>query len=125
MLTETDITAQREAEELRASGDLMLREVLDACAVNLMMCRIGDGTILYRNPAWVRLFGPVETAHALYRDTLDRSDFLAELLPTKALDDFQTWLIKADGTAFPALISARIVDYQGEELIVSSTRDMT
>ncbi|WP_285670720.1 hybrid sensor histidine kinase/response regulator [Paralimibaculum aggregatum] len=125
VLTETDITAERSAEELRANADELLRDVLDACPSNIMMCRIGDGTIIYRNPSWEAQFGPRRSAREVYADPTARSDFLAELLPTGALDHFETEMLGADGRPFPARISARIVGYQSEQAIVASTQDMS
>lgn len=125
VLTEADTTDALVAEELRAEAGNLLREVLDACAPQIAMCRIGDGEILYRTPAWTALFGSRSADKGIYPDPAGRSDLLTELLPTGAVEGFETTLLRADGTTFPARISARVVEYEGEDVIVSSIQDMT
>ncbi len=125
VLTHSDITEMRAAEEMRAEADDALRELLDACAPQIVVCRIGDGKILYRTPAWESVFGRVETIGQIYSDPARRSDLLADLLSTGSLDAFEIELRRKDGTAFPARIAARILDYHGEDVVVSSIQDMT
>ena len=125
VLAVDDITESVEAAELRAEADDLLRHVLDACAANLMMTRINDGKILYRNPASQQLFGKRESARQLFQHPGDRPDMLVELLAAGRVDDFETSLLRGDDTPFPARVSARMVDYGGEDVIVSSAADMT
>lgn len=125
VLTVADITEARDAAELRAEADGLLRQVLDACAANLMMTRIGNGEILYRNPASAALFGKRSSAREVFEDAGNRPDMLAELLAAGYVDDFETNLVRADGSVFPGRVSARLVEYAGEEVIVSSAADMT
>lgn len=125
VLTAADITEAYEAAELRAEADGLLRQVLDACSANLMMTRIADGEILYRNPASEALFGRQKSARDVFEDENRRPDMLAELLATGQIDDFECNLLRADRSDFPARVSARLVDYGGEDVIVSSATDMT
>lgn len=125
VLTETDVTQAHAAAELRGEADDLMREVLDACSANVLMTRINDGRIIYQTPASKGLFGPAKSAKSFYRDASSRADFLADLLPTGAVDDFETTLLRADGAAFPAIVASRLVDYKGEEVMVSSIQDMT
>lgn len=125
VLTETDVTQAHAAAELRGEADDLMREVLDACAANVLMTRISDGQIIYQTPASRLLFGSAKSAKSYYQNMSSRADFLADLLPTGAIDDFETTLIRADGSPFPALVASRLVDYKGEEVMVSSVQDMT
>jgi len=125
VLTEADTTDTFVAEEMRAEAGNLLREVLDACAPQIAMSRIGGGEILYRTPAWTAQFGARDTDKGIYPSPAGRSDLLTELLPTGAVEGFETILLRADGTTFPARISARVVEYEGEDVIVSSIQDMT
>ena len=125
VLSLADTTEANQAAQLKAEADELLRKVLDACAANLMMTRIGDGEILYRNPASARLFGRRRSAREIFADPARRPDMLAELLATGAVDGFEAKLLRADGSVFPARVSARLVDYGGEDVIVSSASDMT
>ena len=107
VLTETDVTEAHAAAELRGESDDLMREVLDACAANVLMTRIADGEIIYQMPASKTLFGPAKSAKSFYQDASSRSDFLADLLSTGSVDDFETTLLRADGTPFPALVASR------------------
>lgn len=125
VMTAEDITDAHEAAELRDAADDLLRQVLDACAANIMMSRIGDGEILYRNPASQALFGRRTSAREIYADPNDRPDMLAELLATGRVDGFEVDLKRADGTVFASRVFSRLVDYGGEEVIVSFVDDMS
>lgn len=125
VLTIADVTEAHAAAELRAEADDLLRQVLDACGVNLMMSRISNDEIIYRNPAWVELFGKPAVAKALYADPAERADLLAELLATGFVQGFDMSFNRADGSVFPGQVTARRIDYGGESVIVSSTADMT
>jgi signal transduction histidine kinase len=125
VLTLSDISEAVQAAELRAEADDLLRHVLDACGVNLLMARIADGEIIYRNPACVSLFGDRGSEKENYRDPVQRADFLAELLAAGSIDGFDVDLKRADGTVFPGKVTARLIEYAGESVIVSSTSDMT
>ncbi|MEM9222875.1 MAG: PAS-domain containing protein [Pseudomonadota bacterium] len=123
VLTQTDISEQRPAEKLRAEADSLLREVLDACATSIFMSRISDGAMLYQTPQSVHLFGEVSNARSTYVDIKDRERYLAKLLPAGALDDYQVRLRDKTGRVFPANVSGRLVQYRGEDVIISSIQD--
>ena len=125
VIIESDITEERAQQAFRAEADDLMRGVLDACHTNIMMTRIGSGEFIYRNPAWNRLFGRCDSAKQLYENPVERSDFLAELLPTGVVEGFEVNLLRADGSVFPAQVSARVVVYKNEEVIVASIHDMT
>jgi len=125
VVTRTDITAEKKAEEIKQEADVLLHKVLEACPANLLMARIGDGKIIYRSPAARELFGGTKSTKEHYVYPEDNADFLTELLPTGRVDDFETLCIQPDGSHFPAAISARIIDYRGEDMVVSNTIDLT
>jgi len=125
VLAEADVTEDRAGEELRAEADSLLRQVLDACASSIFMSRIDDGAIFYQTPQSRLLFGEVSDARTTYVDRHERARYLAELLPTGAVDDFEVMLQGIGGRRFPASVSGRLVDYRGEEVLVSSIVDTT
>lgn len=125
IIAETDVTARRDAEASVRDSEQMLSTILDASPANLTLSRIGDGEIIYRSPASADLFGPEATARDQFADPRDRADFLTELLPTGRIDDFPAIACNGDGEPFPALFSARIIDYRGEDAMVSNVTDLT
>lgn len=114
----TDGSDESELEEI-------MTKVLQACPTCLTMSRIGDGQILYRSPAAKELLGGGFNSLAHFADRTERGDFLAELLPTARIDDMQITAKGADGRDFPAAISARLIEYRGEDVIVASIDDLT
>lgn len=125
VLTETDVTDIHAAAEIRGEADQLMREVLDACSAYVLMSRISDGELLYQTPASKTLFGTAKTARSYYHDPVNRSDLLADLLPTGTVDDFETMLLRADGTPFPSRVASRLIEYGGEQVMVSSIHDLT
>ena len=103
----------------------IMTKVLQACPTCLTMSRIGDGRILYRSPAAVELLGKGLDSHLHFARSLERADFLAALLPAARVDDMSITARGTNGRNFPALISARLIDYRGEDVIVSTIIDLS
>lgn len=112
------IDAVREAEAL-------LRKVLEASPVSLTMSRVGDGQVIYRSPAATELLGTAKSSSTHFARRTERADFITALLPNGQVDDVVVTGIRGDQTEFPARISARLIDFQGEEVVVSSIEDLT
>lgn len=125
VLTEADMTDQQQATDIIEHADDLLRDILDACASRIVLSRITDGSILYRTPAWKSTFGPITKIQETFRDSVSYSDLLTDILPTGRLDDFECLLARTGGQRFPARLSARLIDYQGESAVVISTEDMS
>ncbi len=125
VVTRMEITAEKKAEEIRREADVLVHKVLEACPANVLMARIGDGKIIYRSPAARELFGSTQSTKDHYVYPEDHADYLTEILPTGRIDDFKTYCRRPDGSEFPASISARTIDYRGEDVIVSNTVDLT
>ncbi|AZQ68406.1 PAS domain S-box protein [Silicimonas algicola] len=103
----------------------LMSKVLLACPVCLIMSRIGDGRVLYRSPAATDLLGKGFNSLEHFANREDRADFITQLLPTARVDDMHITARRGDGSEFPALLSARLIDYRGEDVIVASLEDLT
>ena len=57
VVAQSDITEQVRSIEVERQADVLLRKVLEACPATVIMCRVGDGQVLYRSPAATELFG--------------------------------------------------------------------
>lgn len=108
----------REVEQVMA-------KVLEACPTSLTMARIGDGQILYRSPAATELLGKGMKSHDHFVYREERADFVTALLPDSRVDDMRMTGRKSDGSEFPASISARLIDYRGEDVVVYSILNLT
>ena len=125
VVTREEITDRKQAESEERDGDLLIRKVLDASSAVVTMAQVGDGQILYRSPAALQLFGPTKTAKEHYARPEQRADFVTLLLADGQVDDFRLDLLNAKGDVFPASISSQLIDYKGEEVIVTSIIDLT
>lgn len=125
VVTEADITESHMAAELQSEAETLLRRVLDASGALILMSSLNDRRVVYRSKAHREFMGQFETVDQLYADPNDRADFLADLLSTGILDGHEVRMIKADGSEFPARLSGRLINYEGEEVVVTSLLDMT
>ncbi len=125
VVTRRDITDKKLAEAAERDGDLLIRQVLEASPAAVVMARVGDGEILYRSPAAIDLLGKVKNANESYRSVGDRADYITALLADGRVDDYKLTLINADRKPFPAAAYGRIAEYKGDEVIVTTTIDLT
>ena len=113
------------ASETAREAETLLRLVLEACPTSLTMSRVADGQILYRSPAATALLGTAKSSFAHFAHAEERADFVTLLLPDAAVDNMRITCLRPDGQAFPAEISARLIDYRGEDVIVANIEDLT
>ena len=113
-----EIDSAREAEAL-------LRLVLEACPTSLTMSRVADGQVIYRSPAATELLGTAKSSFSHFAHAEERADFVTLLLPDAMVDNMRVTCLRADGQPFPADISARLIDYRGEDVIVANIEDLT
>lgn len=125
VLTQSDITAQSQFNEDEREADSLLRQVMEACPAALLMSRITDGEIIYRSPAARDLLGPGRNAAHHFASRTDRADFITALLPEGRIDERTIELQRTDDSRFPALVSARLIEYRGDDVVVSSIVDIT
>ncbi|MCX2725696.1 ATP-binding protein [Roseibium salinum] len=125
VVTQSDLTDKRQYEEHERQADILLRKVLEACPANVVMSRIGDGHIIYRSPAATELLGTTHNSQEHFASREERADFVTALLPDGRVDDMLVTGVRPNGSTFPCAVSARVIDYRGEEVVVSSTVDMS
>lgn len=110
-------------EQLKA--DAKIRKVLEACPVPVQMTRADTGELLFRSPETEALFGKTTSAKHYYENIDERKTYLEQLRQNGWLNDFKTRFIGAGGKPFWGAVSARLIEFNGEEVIVSNTRDLT
>lgn len=124
------LTQSLQADEVRRTdaareAETLLRKVLEACPTSLTMSRVADGQILYRSPAATELLGTAKSSFAHFAHAEERADFVTLLLPDARVDNMRVTCLRADGREFPADISARLIEYRGEDVIVANIEDLT
>ncbi len=107
-----------------------LSRVPEACPVVLTLHRAEDGTILYENPAADALFkqsGP-EPGRSVIPRWASPEDYRAHIEQLRrqgSVEGLEVFYRKADEQEFWCALSARLVQFRGEEAIVSSLFDLT
>ncbi|MEM9332947.1 MAG: ATP-binding protein [Pseudomonadota bacterium] len=113
-----DLTEQLEAEAL-------IRQVLEACPVPVQMTKVETGELLFRSPETIALLGEVENSRQYYVNQDEREDYVKRLRMNGFVNEHRVQLRDQTGNAFWAAISARMIDFKGDEVIVSNSRDLT
>ena len=116
--TAIDLTKQVEAESL-------IRKVLQACPVPIQMTNAETGTLLFSSPGTTALFGKVESAKSYYVNSKDREPYVSELKNNRSVNNMKMRLHRGDGKQFWGAVSANMIDFNNEEVIVSNTRDLS
>ncbi|WP_171241307.1 ATP-binding protein [Ruegeria sp. HKCCA5491] len=125
LLTLSDQSGRDQIEQAQREADLLVRTIVDASPTPFLVSRVDDGRILYCPPASRERFGQLDTTLGFFLNPEDRQAYLDALLPTGQLDNYPVRFFKQDGSVMQGLTSARVIDFKGENVIVSSTRDMT
>lgn len=119
-----DITEHK----LRGDRD---KAMIEAIPIPAVVTRLSDGTILYANDLYADIFdagiGDVVGRRAadLYQAPEQRQTMLDALLRQGRLESFELELKRADGTTMWAIVSARLLDYAGEQAIFGSLYDIS
>ncbi|WP_269582453.1 PAS-domain containing protein [Roseibium sp. Sym1] len=125
LISMRDITARKEAERATREADDLVRTIVEASPTTFLVSRVKDGKVIYIPPASRDRFGHIETTMDFFLNPADREDYLSALLPTGHVQDYPVRFRRRDGSIMHGLTSARVVNYKGEQVIVSSTRDIT
>lgn len=125
LITTVDVTENKKAEKAQKQASELVQKVVEACPANFLMSRMETGEVLFRSAASKELFGEKPSARGHWKNTDDRERYLTTLIKDGRVDDMFVEGLRSDGSAFPSQVSARLVDYQGEKVIVSSTADLT
>jgi PAS domain S-box-containing protein len=124
VVTRADISERKKAEAVERDATALLQKVLDACPSPIHMTTI-EGETLYRNPATRDLYGdrPQITDH--YVDPEYSAVLVRTLMEKGRIDDFRVQQYDTENKVFWASISARLIDFQGRQVIVSNTTNIT
>ena len=126
-----DVTERKRMEENLRESEALVRQVLEASPVPLRMWRPETSDVLYESPASAELFGrdatklDYESRQKVYVDLNDREVYLARLRESGAVDAMEMQMRRSDGSLFWGAVSARMIDYRGEDVVVSSIVDLS
>jgi len=128
-----DITKRKDQERKLQSSEAMLREIFDSSIDNISLTAMSDGIIIDVNHELVRSLGLAknEIVGKTFMDlnvwaSTERLDlFIETLVKQREVRNFKAVFRTINGSTFPALISAVVLELGGRECVLSVTRDIT
>ncbi len=110
-------------EEMKSQA--LVKQVLEACPVPIQMTKAESGELLFTSLASSGDNNSSPGYRSFFKDTERRPIFIEALKRQGWLNNYRAQFVTANGREFPGAISARMIEFDGESVIVSSTRDMT
>jgi PAS domain S-box-containing protein len=100
---------------------------------DIAISRLSDGLIININESYTKMLGYSKSETIgksaleinLWRYPEERKRFVNEINEKGSCDNFQVELVAKDGTILSGLLSARVIQVNGEKHIISSNRDVT
>ena len=129
----SDITDRRLAEEALRESEERARLIFNTVPDSITITRVEDGRYMQVNDYFCQLTGYAreETIGRTVGDlnvfvnALDRERFVRELREKGEVADFEIQYRKKDGSLFTSLLSARPIQYAGEDCLVAVVTDIT
>ncbi|HEY5549399.1 MAG TPA: PAS domain S-box protein, partial [Coriobacteriia bacterium] len=128
-----DITERKRAETELRQSEKKYATVFHASPDSITITRLSDGEILEANEGFERLLGYTRAESvgkttadlSVYADPGARDGLVTGLRETGELSDFDATLRRKDGTLAEVILSARVIEFQGEECFLAVVRDIT
>lgn len=98
-------------------------ELIEATPTPLTVTRLSDGMLMHLNQPAVHLLG--DDVSGSYLATADRARLVEQLMRHGAVSEFETEVDGVGGSHFWALISARLLTYQGESAVLTTITPIT
>ena len=132
MLFAANFTVLRRYFVIAQNREVALRKVVEASLDAMTIKRLRDGVYIDVNEEFVRMsgharaatIGATATGMGLWDPEVYRN-FYAELEARGEMRNFEVTLKTAAGRTVEGLVSARVIELDGEQCAVSSTRDIT
>ncbi|MDH4032646.1 MAG: PAS domain S-box protein, partial [candidate division Zixibacteria bacterium] len=130
VLTE-DITERKQAEEALRESEERFRTLAEATPISMVVTNAANGTILYANLAVAESLGYKQSdligmkAVDLYLTPADRAQALDILRETGLVRNFETRVIRADGSYLWGLLSLSPITFHSEPAFFGSLVDIT
>jgi len=128
-----DITEQKRVEEALRKSEELFRSTFHTHPEAININRLHDGLYIDINRGFSHLMGytrdevlgKTSLELNIWRNADDRRTLLKGLQADGAVDNLEAEFLRKDGSVGTGLMSARLLELNGEELILSVTRDIT
>lgn len=128
-----EILARKEAEHIARVAAENFRRLLDVAPVPVVVTGLNNGRILYLNERARHSFRLPshpdtvvgQSAPSYYRDPSQREQLVSDLKRDGLVTDRVVGIINPDGKAIDTLMSARVIDFEGEPAICVVAVDIT
>ena len=123
--------AKREVNQRILESEAYFRTMAEAHPVPVAIIELNGGRVIHASQAFGDLFGiPLERLigteiQRVYVDPDDRLQYVEKLRDEGGVQNFEVWMKRSDGSAFPASASSRLIEFQGVPAIVSGVVDLT
>ncbi|HEX6275275.1 MAG TPA: diguanylate cyclase [Polyangiaceae bacterium] len=127
----SDITAQKVAEAAVRRSEQSIRALFAAAPVAMVLIRVEDSVALFANGRCADLFGlavdeiPGQRAPDFYVDPADRDRVRARAFQEGMIDGEVVRMKRRNGEEFWALLSARMIEFEGEAALLAGISDVT
>ncbi len=114
----------------RIEREATLRRILDVSPIPIAMYRLPDGEISYENTASRTLFGvysqdSYKERYSRWTDQSERERIVDLIYERGAIDGMEVQFKQPDGNPFWGVISARLIEYRGEDVVIASIYDIS
>ncbi|MCB8965676.1 MAG: GAF domain-containing protein [Ardenticatenaceae bacterium] len=126
-----DVTERKLAERQLQEEQARLQAILESINVPLNITSLVNGTILYANEPTAEISHmPREeiVGHNVpfaFADKKEQETYINNLRSTGHVSNLEVHMQRHDGTTFWALLSASIIDFEGEQALMSSVIDVS
>lgn len=128
-----DLTDHRLAEDGLRDLEAKFAAAFSASPDLIAITRASDGAIVEVNGGYTRLLGytreeslgKTTTELSIWANPDDRAAFVAAIAEHGEVSEFETTLMRKDGTPITVLDSARAIDFGGEPCVLSIAHDIT
>ena len=133
LMSAVDITDLRRTEELLRRSEERFEKIFQASPDAIVISRLSDGRYFEVNQRWLDLFGfrrdeaIGRTAYDLgvWADPAERPLFVQQVAERGALRGFEARFRKKSGAIIDAVLSAEVIDIDGEPHIIVPVMDIT
>lgn len=128
-----DITKRKQIEKTLLESEEKFRKAFATNPDSITITRLSDGMYVSVNSGFTQIFGHTEEDVLgktpleinIWNNTDDRKQFVSSLKTKGIVENFEARLSSKNGIIIDTLISATIIDFEGEPHVLSTIKDIT